>query len=207
VTRASWTAAPANAPAAPTAPSGRSAVRLALPGRALLLVAGIPGAGKSTLIDGLPDEPGIVVLDSVAQRVALRRVLGVLPYAWYRPLVHLLHRLAVLIAALSGASTVVVHLPATDRRTRAVVARLAAATGRSAHLLWMHVDPADARRGQCERGRVIPERSFAGHAQRATAATAELLAGVPGGWSSVTVLDRAAAFDGLRLDTDPAEGS
>jgi predicted kinase len=182
-------------------------VRLALPGRTLLLVAGIPGAGKSTLLDGLPDEPGLVVLDSEAQRVALRRVMGPLPYAWYRPLVHLLHRLAVLIAALSGAPAVVVHLPATDRRTRAVVARLAAATGRSAHLLWMHVDPADARRGQCERGRLVPERSFAGHAQRATATTRELLAGVPVGWSSVTVLDRAAALDGLRLDTGSAEGS
>jgi predicted kinase len=207
VTRASSTAASADVPAAPTASTGRSAVRLSLPGRTLLLVAGIPGAGKSTLLDGLPNEPGVVVLDSEAQRGALRRVMGVLPYAWYRPLVHLLHRLAVLIAALSGAPTVVVHLPATDRRTRAVVARLAAATGRSAHLLWMHVDPADARRGQCERGRLVPERSFAGHAQRATATTTELLAGVPAGWSSVTVLDRAAALDGLRLDTDPVEGS
>jgi predicted kinase len=182
-------------------------MRLTLPGPTLLLVAGIPGAGKSTLLDGLPDMPGLIVLDSEAQRVALRPVLGVLPYAWYRPLVHLLHRLAVLIAALSAAPTVVVHLPATDPRTRAVVARLAVATGRSAHLLWMHVDPADARRGQRERGRLVPERSFAGHAQRAGAATAELLAGVPAGWSSVTVLDRAAALEGLRLDTGPAEGS
>ncbi|NMH81525.1 ATP-binding protein [Pseudonocardia xinjiangensis] len=182
-------------------------MRLALPGRTLLLVAGIPGAGKSTLLAGLPADRGRAVLDSETQRVALRRLLGVLPYAWYRPLVHLLHRLAVLTAAVSATPTVVVHLPATDQRTRAVLARLAAATGRSAHLLWMHVDPDEARRGQCERGRMVPERSFAGHAHRASSATAELLAGVPAGWESVTVLDRAAAAGGLRLDTGRAQQS
>lgn len=181
-------------------------MRLALPGRTLLLVAGIPGAGKSTLLAGLPDDPCRAVLDSETQRVALRRVAGVLPYAWYRPLVHLLHRLAVLAAAVSATPTVVVHLPATDRRTRAVVARLATVTRRGAHLLWMQVDPADARRSQCERGRVVPERSFAGHARRATSATTELLGGAAAGWSSVTVLDRAAARGGLRLDTDPVDG-
>jgi predicted kinase len=199
VTRASSTAAPAAAAPTPAAPP----VRLALPGRTLLLVAGIPGAGKSTLLAGLPADPGCAVLDSETHRVLLRRLLGMAPYAWYRPLVHLLHRLAVLTAAVSATPTVVVHLPATDQRTRAVLARLAAATGRSAHLLWMHVDPAEARRGQCERGRMVPERSFAGHARRATSTTAELLAGVPAGWAGVTVLDRAAALGGLRLDTGP----
>ncbi len=71
----------------------------------------------------------------------------------------------------------VVHLPATDARTRAVVAWLAAVTGRTAHLLWLHVDPEDARRGQSERGRVVRAASFAGHARRAEASVAELRAG------------------------------
>jgi predicted kinase len=174
---------------------------VALPGRTLLLVAGMPGAGKSTLLAGLPLRDGVVVLDSDAQREAVRRALGArsLPYGWYRPLVHLLHRIALLFAAISAAPTVVVHLPATDARTRAVVAWLAAVTGRTAHLLWLHVAPEDARRGQSERGRVIRAASFAGHARRAEASVAELRAGPPHGWASAMVVERAAARGGLRI--------
>jgi predicted kinase len=183
---------------------GGPPVRLVLPGRVLLLVAGMPGAGKSTLLAGLPPADGVVVLDSDAQRASLRWLGLVLPYRWYRPLVHLLHRLAVLAAAVSAAPTVVVHLPATEPATRAAVARLAAATGRAAHLLWLHVDAEEARRGQCERGRLVPESSFSGHAHRAAATTADLLAGPPAGWASATVLDRTTARRGLRLDTSPS---
>lgn len=167
-------------------------------------MAGMPGAGKSTLLAGLPDVPGLVVVDSETYRVQLRRVFGALPYGGYRPLVHLLHRLAVVVAASSRAPTVVIHLPATKPGTRAAVARLAALTGRAAHLLWLHVDPAVARRGQCERGRVVPESSFAGHAARAVVTAAELRDRPPPGWRSVTVLDRARGRGGLVLDTTPS---
>jgi predicted kinase len=177
--------------------------RLELPGRTLLLVAGMPGAGKSTLLAGLPTQPGLVVLDSEAYRLALRRLLPGVPYAWYRPLVHLWHRIGVLLAALSAQPTVVVHLPATDDATRAAVAGLAAFAGRSAHLLWLHADPAEARRGQHARGRVVPDPSFTGHAERAMASTAALLNDPPpAGWASVTVIDRRAARAGLHLDTE-----
>lgn len=180
--------------------------RLVLSGRTLVLVAGMPGAGKSTLLARLPAAPGQVVLDSESYRAALRRVLPGVPYAWYRPLVHLWHRVAVLLAAPSGVPTLIVHLPATDEGTRAAVARLAAFTGRSAHLLWLHVDPAQARQGQHIRGRVVPAASFAGHAERAAATSAALLAGpTPPGWSSVTVLDRRAAGAGLSLCTAGAD--
>lgn len=182
----------------------RAETRIALPGRTLVLVAGMPGAGKSTLLAGLPAAPGRVLLDSECYRDALARVLPGLPYAWYRPLVHLWHRLAVLVAALSGVPTLVVHLPATDERTRAAMAGLAALTGRSAHLLWLHVDPADARRGQLRRGRVVPAASFTAHAAAAAATSAALQAGAtPRGWASVTVLDRRAARGGVDLDPTP----
>lgn len=171
-------------------------VRLSLPGRTLLLVAGMPGAGKSTLLAGLPPREGVVVLDSDAHRAALHGLLPGVPYAAYRPLVHLWHRLAVLVAAFSVAPTVVVHLPATGRGTRAVVARLAAVTGRTAHLLWLRVDAADARQGQRARGRVVPEASFAAHAERAAR-----LPRAAEGWAAVTVLDRAGARAGLLLET------
>lgn len=174
-------------------------VRIEVPGRALVLVAGMPGAGKSTLLAGLPPDPRVAVLDSDTQRAALRRALPGLRYRHYRWLVHLLHRLAVLRAACSAVPVVVVHLPATDPTTRAVLARLAARTGRAAHLLWLHVDAADARRGQRERGRVVSPGSFSAHAERAASTTAALREGPGGGWQEVRVLDRAATAGGLRL--------
>jgi predicted kinase len=184
-------------------------VRLALPGRTLLLVAGMPGAGKSTLLASVPAADGLTVLDSEAQRAALRPVARGVPYAVQRPVVHLMHRTAVVAAAVSATPTVVVHLPATQPGIRAAVARLAAATGREAHLLWLHADAEEARRAQYERGRVVPEASFTAHARRAASTAAELLGDPPPGWRSVTVLDRVAARGGLRLDTGsaPARGT
>lgn len=176
--------------------------RIDLPGRTLLLVAGMPGAGKSTLLAGLAPTPGLTVLDSESYRDALGRLLAGLPYAWYRPLVHLWHRLAVLLAALSDMPTLVVHLPATDERTRTAVARLARFTGRSAHLLWLHTDPDEARRGQLARGRIVPQASFTAHAEQAALTSAALRDGrVPPGWATVTALDRVAARDGVQLST------
>lgn len=192
---------------APARGAGRGPVRLAVPGRTLVLVAGMPGAGKSTLLAGLPRSSAVVVLDSDDHRRALAGRLPGVPYHRYRPLVHLLHRIAVVRAALSRTPTIVVHLPATDGFTRAAVALLAALTGRSAHLLWLHVDPADARQGQLDRGRLVPSSSFAGHAERAAATTAELL-GSPTQpcWASATVMDRATARRGLRLDAGRSAG-
>ena len=147
----------------------------------------MPGAGKSTLLAGLPRRPGLVVLDSDEHRAALARRFPRLPYRRYRWLVHLRHRLAAVRAAWSGAPTVVVHLPATSTALRTAVALLAALTGRTAHLLWLHVDPDEALRGQRERGRLVPSGSFAGHARRAAAATAALRAGRAAGWQTVVV--------------------
>src|SRR5918996_2483226 len=76
-------------------PPATPPVRLALPGRTLLLVAGMPGAGKSTLLASLPAADGLAVLDSEAQRAALRPLARGVPYALLRPVVHLLHRSAV----------------------------------------------------------------------------------------------------------------
>jgi len=176
-------------------------VRVHLPGRTLLLVAGMPGAGKSTLLAGVVPRPGLRVLDSDAHRAALARRFPGLPYRLYRPLVHLLHRLALVRAACSDARTVAVHLPATATSTRAALALLAALTGRAAHLLWLHADPDEALGGQRARGRVVPSGSFAGHARRAVAVHARLRRGRPSGFRSVTLLDREAARAGLVLDT------
>jgi hypothetical protein len=172
-----------------------------LPGRTLLLVAGMPGSGKSTLLAGLPARPGLVVLDSDAHRAALGRRFPGLPYRRYRPLVHLLHRLALVRAARSDVATVAVHLPATGAPTRAAVVLLALLTGRAAHLLWVHANPDEALSGQHDRGRLVPSGSFAAHARRAVATHRRLLRGRVRGFSTITLLDRPAARAGLVLDT------
>ncbi len=170
-------------------------VRLALPDRTLVLVAGMPGAGKSSLLAGLPVDPRVAVLDSDTPRAGLRHALPGVPYGLYRWLVHLLHRLGVLWAAVTPTPVVLVHLPATAPDTRAALARLAALTGRSAPLLWLHVDPADALAGQARRGRVVPGASFTRHAVAAAQAP-----GPAPEWASVTVLDRERTRAGLVLD-------
>ena len=180
-------------------------VRLALPGRTLLVVAGMPGAGKSTLLAGLPRVSEVAVLDSEQQRTTLARRWPGVPYRRYRPLVHLRHRLALVRAARSRTRTVVVHLPATAAATRAALALLAALTGRTAHLLWLDVEPVDALRGQRDRGRMVPSRSFAGHARRGEATRTRLRVRAPRGFAHATVLDRAEARAGLVLDTGPAQ--
>ncbi len=190
--------APVDPPAGP--------VVIALPARSLVLVAGLPGAGKSALLAALPVGPDVLVVDSQDQRDALPRWLTeAVPYRVYRPLVHLRHRLAIVAAAVAGPATVVVHLPATAWRTRAAVALLAALTRRAAHLVWLDVDPAVALRGQRRRGRTVPSRAFAAHARRAAATTALLRTGhLPAGWCGVTVLERAAIRAGVALDVGPA---
>ena len=90
----------------------------------------------------------------------------------------------------------------------AVAAPRRAHPPRAAHLLWLHVDAGEALRGQRERGRVVP----AGVVRRATPARRgapppSCSASPPRGLASVTVLDRATARGGLRLDTDGAGAS
>lgn len=163
--------------------------------RLLVLVAGVPGAGKSTLLRRLVPGPGVAVVDSDTQRDALAAVLPPgTPYARYRPLVHLLHRLAIVRAAAAGPTVVAVHLPATGPFLRGAVAALAALTGRVAHLVWLDVDAAVALRGQAGRGRVVPTACFAAHARRAAATGVALRAGhLPRGYARVTLLERTAA--------------
>ncbi len=176
-------------------------VRLRVPARTLVLVAGLPGAGKSTLLGMLRPDPTIVVLDSeqVRDRLAAR-LPAAAPYPGYRWAVHLLHRSAVVRAALTGPETVVVHLPATGERVRAAVLALARWSGREAHLLWVHAEPSEALAGQHVRGRVVRPTAFSGHAVLAGEVAASLRRGPPPGWASARVVDRACARRGLALD-------
>lgn len=171
-----------------------------LPGRTVLLVAGLPGAGKSTLLAGVAAVPGVRVLDSgTARAVLARRLPAGTPYPAYRWLTHLTHRAGVVGACLGPTGTVVVHLPATAPRSRAVIRALARLTGRDPHLLWLDVPAEQAMAGQQARGRIVRARPFAAHAGRAARTSASLRAGREPGWASVRTTDRSGARRGLAL--------
>src|SRR4029453_3229152 len=96
----------------------RAPAVLRLPAAALLVVAGVPGAGKTTWLSRV-EAPGSLVLDPEPIRARLERRLGPLPYRLWRPLVHAEHVARVLLA-LPGRSGLIVH----DTRTRGWGGRL-----------------------------------------------------------------------------------
>lgn len=144
----------------------------------LLVVGGIPGAGKTTAIARATCHRGdVVVLDPDQVRQWFRARAPVwLPYRCYRPAVHLLHHARVLRAFLvsglpgrRGAAhgpDLVVHSTATRPGRRAVLARLGRVTGHRTVLLLVDADPVHALAGQHDRDRIVPHRSFRRHCRR-----------------------------------------
>jgi hypothetical protein len=189
-------------------------VVLRLPAAALLLVAGVPGAGKTTLLSRL-DAPGSLVLDPEPVRDRLARLLGPLPYRLWRPLVHAIHFLRVLLA-LPGRRGLVVHDTGTRGWRRRLLVGLARRFGRTGHLLLLDVSAEAALEGQRRRRRAMSGSAFATHWRNWRRLRAELAdpgdpgrdpaggraelpaTGVPAslraeGWASVRLLDRPAA--------------
>jgi predicted kinase len=176
-------------------------VLLPVSGRSLVLVAGIPGAGKSTLMRTLRPDRTLRISDSDPLRSAVMRLLPRgMRYGLVRPVVHLLHRASVVCLALGPAATVVVHLPATPARLRRAVTALARLSRRTPHLVWLDVPAAEARDGQRARGRMVTSCSFERHARRAER-TSEQIRGrrLDEGWATALRLDREAARAGLRI--------
>ncbi|MFD8495115.1 AAA family ATPase [Amycolatopsis sp. NPDC059657] len=157
--------------------------------RDLLVVAGLPGAGKTTMLREVRELP---VLDSDQVRARMRVLLPAwVPYRLYRPIVHAWHRLRVVGHAAGATGPVIVHEPSTRASTRTLLALVAALTGRRIHLLWLDVTAEEALAGQRARGRLIRPRSFARHVRRAERFRRSLLAHrVPAGWSSARVTTR-----------------
>lgn len=172
--------------------------------RDLLVVAGLPGAGKTTMLRRAV--AGVPVLDSDEVRERLGAVVPrALAYRWYRPVVHGWHRLRIVRWAVAAGGPVVVHEPCTRASTRALLALLGMLGGRSVRLLFLDVPAEVALAGQVRRGRVVRGRSFARHVRRVGKWREALLAGrVPWGWCSVRVVDRELAGRvTLVASTDP----
>ncbi|MFJ1591740.1 AAA family ATPase [Kitasatospora albolonga] len=158
---------------------------------AVVVVSGLPGGGKSTLIRRTVSGRAI---DSQNTRdrwaAALPRLL---PYALYRPLVRAAHYLG-LWAALRSGESVVVHDCGTQTWVRRWLALHAARRGRTLHLILLDVDPDTARQGQRERGRGVSGYAFARHRHAVARLIRDTEQGVlPTGCASAVLLDRAAA--------------
>lgn len=157
----------------------------------IVVVSGLPGGGKSTLIRRAVAGHAI---DSQNTRdrwaAALPRLL---PYALYRPLVRAAHYLG-LWAVLRSGAPVVVHDCGTQTWVRNWLARHAARRGRTLHLLLLDVDPETARQGQRERGRGVSGYAFARHRHAVGRLIRDTERGaLPVGCASAVLLDREAA--------------
>ncbi|MCF2540232.1 AAA family ATPase [Streptomyces nigra] len=171
--------------------SGRGPHALLFGPRDLVVITGLPGSGKSTLMRRTVRGPRVDSQDTRDRWDA--RMPGFLPYALYRPLVRLSHYAGLRRAVRCGGG-VVVHDCGTQAWVRGWLARAARRRGGVLHLLVLDVDPDTALEGQRERGRGVSRYAFLRHRR----AAARLLRAVdngelPRGCGSAVLLDRDAA--------------
>lgn len=157
----------------------------------VVLVVGIPGAGKTVLIDRAANSSSWTVLDNDRLRrrlpTALRRI----------PILYPVYVLA-LVAAIARHTRVVAESRGTYAWLRRLVTACARARGREAVIVLLDASSEDAMAGQEVRGRVAPAPVMRANttswvplldAARSGALAAEE------GWSKVVVLDRTQASE------------
>ncbi len=171
--------------------SGHSPHALLFGPKDLVVITGLPGSGKSTLMKRAVKGPRIDSQDTRDRWDA--RMPGFLPYAVYRPLVRIAHYAGLWSALRSGAG-VVVHDCGTQAWVRGWLSRAARRRGGTLHLLLLDVTPDQALEGQRERGRGVSRYAFLRH----RAAAGRLLRAVekgelPQGCGSAVLIDRPAA--------------
>ncbi|MDH6707904.1 hypothetical protein P3T27_004641 [Kitasatospora sp. MAA19] len=171
---------------------GPAPAALHYPAGDLLIVSGLPGGGKSTLMRRCVRAP--LVDSQLVREEYAARLPGRLPYAWYRPLARIAHYRRLRRAVLAG-GPLAVHDCGSLPWVRAWLTRTAARQGRRVHLLLLDVDPAEAREGQQSRGQSVSGYAFARHRAAVDRLRRGLTAaeGPPDGCASAVVLDRAAA--------------
>ncbi|MFI6120458.1 AAA family ATPase [Streptomyces sp. NPDC051064] len=169
----------------------------------VVVVSGLPGSGKSTLIRRAAKEHAVDSQDTRDRwAAALPRLL---PYALYRPLVRAAHY-AGLWRRLRSGGPVVVHDCGTQAWVRRWLAREARRRGSGLHLVLLDVTPRVARQGQRERGRGVSGYAFARHRRAVGRLLRDTETGVlPPGCASAVLLDRetAAGIDRISFPETP----
>ncbi|MEV7519891.1 AAA family ATPase [Streptomyces sp. NPDC091371] len=191
-------------------PGVRGPQRLRFAEGDIVVVSGLPGGGKSTLIKRAAGEGGTgggsggAAIDSQDTRERWeRRMPGALPYAVYRPMVRAAHYWGLWRHLRSGRS-VVVHDCGTQSWVRALLAAAARRRGRALHMLLLDTSPEEALSGQEARGRGVSTYAFARHRGAVTRLLREAEAGrPPAGCASATLLDRRSAAAVTRIAFHP----
>lgn len=171
--------------------AGRSPHALLFGPRDLVVITGLPGSGKSTLM-----RRAVRAARIDSQDTRDRWDTGTpewLPYAVYRPLVRLAHY-AGLRRALRTGEGVVVHDCGTQAWVRAWLAREARRRGGTLHVLLLDVTAEQALAGQRERGRGVSRYAFLRHRRAAARLVRRAERGdLPRGCGAAILLDRGAA--------------
>ncbi|MFG3657997.1 AAA family ATPase [Streptomyces sp. NPDC047706] len=171
--------------------AGRSPHALLFGPSDLVVITGLPGSGKSTLMRRAVRDRRIDSQDTRDRWDG--RTPHWLPYAVYRPLVRLAHY-AGLRRALRTGEGVVVHDCGTQAWVRAWLAREARRRGGTLHLLLLDVTAEQALAGQRERGRGVSRYAFLRHRRAAARLLRRCERGdLPRGCGAAILLDRAAA--------------
>ncbi|MFC9619084.1 AAA family ATPase [Streptomyces sp. NPDC056930] len=172
--------------------AGRSPHSLHFAAGDVVVVSGLPGSGKSTLIRRAVTTARAIDSQDTRDRWA-RLMPRLLPYALYRPLVRVSHYWGLWRALRSGES-VVVHDCGTQAWVRGWLARDARRRARVLHLVLLDVTPQTAREGQRERGRGVSGYAFARHRRAVGRLLRNTETGLlPPGCVSAVLLDREAA--------------
>ncbi|MFK4099108.1 AAA family ATPase [Streptomyces sp. NPDC019531] len=157
----------------------------------VVVITGLPGSGKSTLMKRAVKGARIDSQDTRDRWDG--RLPRFLPYAVYRPLVRFAHY-AGLRRALRSGEGVVVHDCGTQAWVRGWLAREARRRGGALHLLLLDVTADTALEGQRERGRGVSRYAFLRHRAAASRLIRSVERGdLPEGCGSAVLIDRDAA--------------